>query len=201
MPHFQGCRIRSKFVVIAAEKSIRIQVMRCSARRSTFPTASPRTRCFPVLTDLNQAVGCRFSQCASCPRTQRTVVPNHAHNSHMRDCRVPWSIRFCKGDTEEEVRNHHSLSSNQIAPRRKRPGAECPLKRMHTTLRTPPSPAITMLRRFSSDPRAHRRYRCGHTTPLRAMPDSDRPAYRNSPQGDTTTHPISNCSTLAAASS
>ena len=94
-----------------------------------------------------------------------------------------------------------SLSSHQVAPRRNRPGAECPRKRLHTTLRTPPSPVITILRRFSSDPRARRRCRCGHTTPLRAMPDSDRPAYCNCPQGDTTTHPISNRSTLAAASS
>lgn len=126
--------------------------------------------------------------------------PKATHNTHMGAAIRPGFAGDLDGATEgKSVAS--SLSPHQVAPRRNRPGAECPRKRLHTTLRTPPSPVITILRRFSSDPRARRRCRCGHTTPLRAMPDSDRPAYCNCPQGDTTTHPISNRSTLAAASS
>lgn len=54
IPHFRCCRLSSKFVVIVAERSVRIQERRYSELKCRFARPSHRTRCFHRNRDLIQ---------------------------------------------------------------------------------------------------------------------------------------------------
>jgi phosphoketolase len=51
----------------------------------------------------------RAQTTAACTKHQRlSSEPNVAHNSHTRDCEVQDSLQFCRGATDQEVRDQIS---------------------------------------------------------------------------------------------